>query len=218
MSASTPTITRKLITLGTNPSPVSRPISPPAPSILVINASLPLARELTYELSKALPGHSILFAPTLRLALWLVQRRKIKLVISSSELPDGSLSELDRHLSNLNEAPELLIVSNIEHSRYEISKHEGYRFIELRRLNSELANLGNITGGISDEISNLGADLRNDLNNPLQEIVAMAFVAHTSSGLSHTAEGALKAIERAALGMSQVVNGLEEKIRVRLGG
>jgi signal transduction histidine kinase len=62
-------------------------------------------------------------------------------------------------------------------------------------------------------ISELGADIRNDLNNPLQEIVAMAFVAHSSQGLSPSAEQALSAIQRAASNMATVVNKIEEKIR-----
>jgi len=63
------------------------------------------------------------------------------------------------------------------------------------------------------QISSLGADIRNDLNNPLQEIVAMAFVATSSDGLSPIAEEALSAIQRAATNMSSVVNSLEDKIR-----
>jgi signal transduction histidine kinase len=59
----------------------------------------------------------------------------------------------------------------------------------------------------------LGADIRNDLNNPLQEIVAMAFVATSSSQLSATAEEALGAIQRAATSMASVINSLEDKIR-----
>jgi signal transduction histidine kinase len=55
--------------------------------------------------------------------------------------------------------------------------------------------------------------LRNDLNNPLQEIVAMAFVATSSEGLSPVAEEALSAIQRAATNMATVVNSLEDKIR-----
>jgi hypothetical protein len=67
---------------------------------------------------------------------------------------------------------------------------------------------------IQSKISESGANLRNDLTNPRQEIVAMAFVAHTSQGLSPMAEEALSAIQRAAGNMADVVSRLEDKIRV----
>jgi hypothetical protein len=41
----------------------------------------------------------------------------------------------------------------------------------------------------------------------------MAFVAHSSQGLSPGAEVALSAIQKAATNMAQVVNAIEEKIR-----
>jgi signal transduction histidine kinase len=69
------------------------------------------------------------------------------------------------------------------------------------------------TAPLTRTISELGADLRNDLNNPLQEIVAMAFVAHASAGLSPVAEQALSAIQRAAGSMEAVVKNIEDKIR-----
>jgi signal transduction histidine kinase len=71
---------------------------------------------------------------------------------------------------------------------------------------------------ITQTISNLGADIRNDLNNPLQEIVALAFVAHSSQGLSPSAEQALSAIQAAASNMATVVNKLEDKIRGAVRG
>ena len=61
-------------------------------------------------------------------------------------------------------------------------------------------------------MKNLGADIRNDLNNPLQEIVAMVFVAK-ASGQSETADKALEAISNAAQNMAVVVSTLEDKIR-----
>ena len=42
----------------------------------------------------------------------------------------------------------------------------------------------------------------------------MTFVAHTSQGLSSVTEEALSAIQRAAGSMADVVNRLEDKIRV----
>jgi signal transduction histidine kinase len=80
-----------------------------------------------------------------------------------------------------------------------VARPANYRFAGSRRLDRAL--------------SELGADIRNDLNNPLQEIVAMAFVAQAAGELSPVAEQALDAIENAAMNLSQVVNALEGKIR-----
>jgi hypothetical protein len=69
------------------------------------------------------------------------------------------------------------------------------------------------------KICELGADLRNDLNNPLQEIVAMVFVAQSTQNadMNPSTRTALDAIDLAAKNMAQVVNELEEKIRLAVG-
>ena len=84
--------------------------------------------------------------------------------------------------------------------------------MELRRV-TQTSPVGLEQKQSTSAISLLGADLRNDLNNPLQEIVAMAFVATSSSELSSTAEEALGAIQRAATSMASVIDTLEDKIR-----
>jgi signal transduction histidine kinase len=106
--------------------------------------------------------------------------------------------------------PELVVISDLHSSRAELGSHPGYRFVELRRVSTRQ---GDAPQMIQSRISELGANIRNDLNNPLQEIVAMAFVAHSSEGLSPMAEEALSAIQRAATNMADVVNNLEDKIR-----
>jgi signal transduction histidine kinase len=182
-------------------------------TVLVINASQNMAHEITVQLSSTLPGSTILFAPTLSLALWILKRRHIDLILSSASLPDGALSTLHEFIELMSPPPELVIISNLHSSRAEFASHPGYRFVELRRLSAR--NNGSVPeqAGIAKKISDLGADIRNDLNNPLQEIVAMAFVAHSSQGLSPAAEEALSAIQRAAGNMASVVNMLEDKIR-----
>jgi signal transduction histidine kinase len=127
--------------------------------------------------------------------------------------------------------PELVVISDLTSYRGDLGSHPGYRFVELRRVprgavskatsgadGDRLSRVENLESEDSDsvggtQVSALGADLRNDLNNPLQEIVAMAFVATSSDGLSPVAEEALNAIQRAASNMSSVVNSLEDKIR-----
>ena len=185
---------------------------------LVINASLDMAREITIELSRAIPDCNIMFAPTLELAIWLIKRRPIDLVLTSEALPDGSLAKLHSELSDLEQPPELLVLGDFCSSSAQFTEHSAYRFVELRRLSSAIGELqgastADAAPNVKAVIEELGADIRNDLNNPLQEIVAMAFVAQSSNGLSPAAEQALTAIERAAKSMSHVVNGIEDKIK-----
>jgi signal transduction histidine kinase len=182
-------------------------------NVLVINASQDTAREITLELSRTLPGCSILFAPTLQLALWILKRRTIDIILSSATLPDGHLSKLHESLEVMSPPPELVILSDLTTTRADLGSHPGYRFVELRRVQSSKPYAVASKESGATQISSLGADLRNDLNNPLQEIVAMAFVATSSTGLSPVAEEALSAIQRAAANMSTVVNSLEDKIR-----
>lgn len=182
-------------------------------TVLVINASQQTAQEITLELSRTLPGCSILFAPTLQLALWILKRRSIDIILSSAVLPDGPLSRLHESLELMSPPPELVILSDLTTTRAELGSHPGYRFVELRRVESHSSYSPKLVESDETQISSLGADLRNDLNNPLQEIVAMAFVATSSEGLSPIAEEALSAIQRAATNMSSVVNSLEDKIR-----
>ena len=182
-------------------------------TVLVINASQSMAHEITLELSSTLPGSTILFAPTLSLALWILKRRQIDLILSSAVLPDGALATLHEFIELMSPPPELVVLSDLHRSRAELGSHPGYRFVELRRLSARQAP-GMEQEPITKKISDLGANIRNDLNNPLQEIVAMAFVAHSSQGLSPMAEEALSAIQRAAGNMADVVNMLEDKIRV----
>ncbi len=198
------------------------PIIPPSTrtagntsTVLVINASQGLAQEITVELSRTLPGATILFAPTLHLALWILKRRTIDIILSSSVLPDGPLAKLHEFLELMSPPPELVVISDLTTTRSEISSHPGYRFVELRRVSVRQHVQQPVASPAAplSRISELGADIRNDLNNPLQEIVAMAFVAHSSQGLSASAEEALSAIQRAATNMAVVVNKIEEKIR-----
>jgi signal transduction histidine kinase len=182
-------------------------------TVLVINASQQTAQEITLELSRTLPGCSILFAPTLQLALWILKRRSIDIILSSAVLPDGPLSRLHESLELMSPPPELVILSDLTTTRAELGSHPGYRFVELRRVQSHTPYAPTVVDSNVTQISSLGADIRNDLNNPLQEIVAMAFVATSSDGLSPIAEEALSAIQRAATNMSSVVNSLEDKIR-----
>ena len=63
-------------------------------SVLVINSSQEMAREITKELTLGIPGCSIMYAPTIELARWIIKRRAIDLVVSCPVLPDGSIIKL----------------------------------------------------------------------------------------------------------------------------
>lgn len=189
-------------------------------SVLVVNNSDHMAKEITHELSLAIPGCSIIYAPTLELARLILKRRPIHLVVSSSVLPDGSVTKLKEELTLHPTPPEVLVVGAV--GRESLSE-SGYSFVRMKKLQEPASITPTPKTSIGmpfrhktgkNHIKELGADLRNDLNNPLQEIVAMAFVAKANGELSPAAEQALFAIERAAQNMSTIVNGLEEKIRV----
>lgn len=63
-------------------------------------------------------------------------------------------------------------------------------------------------------VESVSADLRNDLNNPLQEIVTMVFIARSASPQSDaTTTQALDAIDRAAKNMANIVRSIETKIQ-----
>lgn len=61
-------------------------------------------------------------------------------------------------------------------------------------------------------ITSLSADLRDSLNNPLQEIVAMISVAKTQASESKLDDEALSVITRAAQDMAEEVMKLEERM------
>jgi hypothetical protein len=83
----------------------------------------------------------------------------------------------------------------------------------LRRSQIPKASVASKPPPLEENLKSLGADLRNDLNNPLQEIVAMVFVAKAGGGSSQGIQQALDAIDKAAGNMTKLVKGLEEKIR-----
>lgn len=187
-------------------------MSPPPseiPTILVVNATTEAAQQITSELSLALPDAEILFAPTIAIAELLIKRRTIDLIISNSLLPDGPESRLESIVQGSTTPPELLVV--------------GGSFTAERLRESTYScrlwrHLGEQKQRKRSAVAALGSDLRNDLNNPLQEIVALLYVAKSTGTASPLALQALDAIERATKNMTAVVKGLEEKIRTAVGG
>ncbi|MBN8548380.1 MAG: hypothetical protein J0M12_03575 [Deltaproteobacteria bacterium] len=190
-------------------------------TVLVVNSSQDMAKEITLQLTLSIPGCSIMYAPSIELARWILSRRRVNLVVSSPLLPDGSIERLKSSLEKMAEPADLVVVGNLNARSANIFTDSSYQCTALRRINSvtpAAKPVGPIINrrapaSLKKDIQTLGADIRNDLNNPLQEIVAMVFVARTGADASPASGCALDAIEKAAKNMSKVVNALEDKIR-----
>ena len=157
--------------------------------VLVINASSKMAKEMTHQITLAMPGCSIMYAPTLELARWILKRRDIDLVVSSALLPDGSIAKLSAMLASSESAPDLVVVGSMNKRLQLELKENYYQAKTARKLTTESAEgapriMRNKyqpqPPAKETKICELGADIRNDLNNPLQEIVAMVFVAQAA--------------------------------------
>lgn len=189
----------------------------PDHSVLVINASHEMAKEITLQLTLKLPGCSITYAPTLELARFVLTRKKIDLIVSSPVLPDGSILKLREILSEHASPPDLVVVGNINVHNAETLSQMGYEYVKFKKLSAATPKREELfpiihKRRVDESIKTLGADIRNDLNNPLQEIVAMVFVAK-ATGESSTTTQALEAIDKAAQNLASIVRGLEDKIR-----
>lgn len=179
-------------------------------AVLVANSSHTMAQAITAQLTVALPGCAITYAPTLELTRWILKRRRIDLLVASPLLPDGRIGSLESLLQKLAHPPDVVIVGDVPDEAATQFKRLGYRCSSVVRANRKRPPA-------REKITALGADLRNDLNNPLQEIVAMIFVAQAGDALSPAAQQALQAINHAAQNMAGVVAGLEGKIRGAVG-
>lgn len=194
-------------------------------TVLVVNSSHDMAKEITMQLTLNIPGCSIMYAPSIELAKWILRRKDIGLVISNPVLPDGGVGRLNEVLPELQKRPDVVVVGGgMAVRNAQVFGKSGYSFAAYRQIGkhstaddeqatqeSGLPRLPK-TSPIQRRIKDLGADIRNDLNNPLQEIVAMVFVAQAAQQVSPGTSEALKAIDLAAKNMAQYVRGLESKI------
>lgn len=241
-------ITRRVIRLSATPHTADNNTSPSALeqtlpiNVLVVNSSLEMAKEITLQLGLELPGCSLVYAPSIEIARWILPRRSFDLVISDAVLTDGGVGKLAATLERLNPRPDLVVVGKVH--RDTAAQLEGIQYrcsrtraiAESNCLNRQAApaqvlpriirssvereqSLNRTLGQVNyqPKVSELGADIRNDLNNPLQEIVAMVFVAQQAGAdvapPSPATLHALQVIENTARNMAKVVNGIEEKIR-----
>ncbi len=192
--------------------------------VLVINESAEMAGAITRQLLYTLPNASIMYSPTLELASWILKSREINLVISSEILPDGGPQKLQSILRTLKHPPDMLIVGRSVGTSIAHLSNAGYHLVQRKQIAPPPLTEAPVrsipprsTPPIEQRVSTLGADLRNDLNNPLQEIVTMAFVARQSDNQRELSDSALEAIERAARQLAGTVEGLEDRIRAAVG-
>ncbi|RMD86299.1 MAG: hypothetical protein D6808_03700 [Candidatus Dadabacteria bacterium] len=178
---------------------------------LVVNASSAMAKEITLALSLKTPGCSIIYSPGIKIAAWILGKKDVDLVVSSPVLPDGSVSALVPLCKSKPTPPDLVVVGAEEGNSRSLIGDAGYLFRSIKRFGG--ADTQKAEKGQDDPIRSLGADIRNDLNNPLQEIVAMVFVAKATKEISPATVEALEAIERAAEGMADTIKGIEDRIR-----
>lgn len=197
----------------TSAQPLPSPQLDEGATVLVINSCHEMAKEITFQLTLAIPGCSIMYAPTIETAKWILKRRKVSLVVSSPLLPDGSIARLRLVLERMESPADLLVVGSLHGRSAEIFADSAYKCTALRRIRPAQTESTSPKQDLHKHIKSLGADIRNDLNNPLQEIVAMVFVARSGAQASQTSDCALNAIETAAKNMSKVINALEDKIR-----
>ncbi|MBX7142959.1 MAG: hypothetical protein K1X79_00760 [Oligoflexia bacterium] len=203
----------------------SLPIGPSAQpcNALVINASHEQAKEISLQLTLQMPACSIMYAPSIETARWILGRRHIDIIISNQILPDGSIAKLRDALERMQSPAELIVIGASTAKSMAMLNDSPYHCSTLRKIQSPDVNEATHAKARSTpqakadtSIRTLGADIRNDLNNPLQEIVAMVFVAKASGQASASSVCALDAIEKAAKNMAKIVNGLEDKIRSNL--
>lgn len=184
-------------------------------TVLVVNSSTAMAKEMTMLLTNAIPGCSITFAPSIELASWILARKKVGLVVSSPMLPDGGIARLQFQLSKMSEPPDLVVVGDRSLSQQEITFGSRYRMAAHRSVSAQHAFPRIVRREPPRQVSKikeLGSDIRNDINNPLQEIVTMVFIAKNSGELSNSTASALGAIEGAARSLASVVQGIEQRI------
>lgn len=193
---------------------------------LIINSSHEMASEITMQICLRIQNCSIMYAPSLQLAAWILKKHKVNLVVSSPVLPDGGIQKLSQLLNSLESPPDLVVVGKLDLRNATILNNTSYKFNSVRHLAKKERNLAHEktkdleiqvvekekSPHLMQSIKNLGADLRNDLNNPLQEIVAMAFVAKASGQISATTLHAIEAIDKAAQSMAKVVSKLEDQM------
>jgi hypothetical protein len=159
--------------------------------ILVIGADIKEADLIAHELKAYAPDCQIYYSPNLQLSASILSRKEIELVITNNLIAKDFSDQLEYLILRATSYPKLLVLDNLGESENSSG------------LNSD-----------HDPIAELGSDLRDKLNNYLQQIVSFVFAAQNSSGRDSTA--ALSYIDKAARDMANTVSGIEDQIREKL--
>lgn len=183
-------------------------------SVLVLGVAEKLATPLMENLKSQDEFGQILFAPTLGVAEWLLLKRPVSLVISTAHLPDGELKDLKKLLYRMIDIPSLIVLGSHDDVAQEIAVAQRRKAPPL--VHRKMHKLD--APALTQSIKVLGADLRNDLNNPLQEIVTMIYVAKMGGVDASVAREALAAIEKAASQMASVVGSFEGRMHSSIVG
>jgi len=183
---------------------------------LVINSSFVMAKEITLAITLKMPHCSIMYAPGIAVAKWLIKRRKIDLIVSSPMLPDGGIEDLIPLCEELSPPPDLVVVGNIDSAELKYAEEFGQLHNSVHYFGEGFRKVKSPVEVVPKQemaVKKLGADIRNDINNPLQEIVALIYVAKAGRELAPVTVEALEAIDRAAKGIASTVKGIEDRIR-----
>ena len=171
-------------------------------TVLVLNANREMANEITKQMAQEVDECSIIYAPTIELAKLLLRKHRVDLVVSSPILPDGHITKLQPLLESLQPPPDLVVFADEDKRGLVFFEGPRYHFVSVRQVESTANH---------ERLSGVSQEIRDSLNNPLQEIVALVFVAHTTQNSPSTNQ-ALVAIEKAAQKMAGIVWGLEEQL------
>jgi hypothetical protein len=198
-------------------------VSARSSKILVVNGDSVLASQVMVQLKQL--GSSVipLFVPSLKAAQLMLRRSSFDLIIGSAMLPDGPLTGLEQDLQKVKNPPPVIVVDTIEEAA-EVPLDQEYRFAKLRHIKRSLyqhdieisQSLLTHDRYIDSVLHEVSTDLRDKLNNPLQEIVAMVYVARNAPSETALVHSALQAIERAAQEMNGAVHSVIGDYTIRL--
>ncbi len=170
--------------------------------ILIINNSSALAFHLKFELEHLLPGCEMVFTPTIEAAAIMLKSEDFSVVIAEASV---NKKDLTFQLEQCVAPPNLILVGSEEAEILGLAHSVIFELASVRAIKP--------LPHVEDPVQTVGNDLRNDLNNPLQAILASVYVAKHLDAASEEAALALDAISHAASQMASTVRGLESRIR-----
>jgi hypothetical protein len=193
-------------------------------TVLVLNNDARIAEAVTVQLLRLDPQISIIYAPTLTSAKVFLKGCPVSLIITEETLPDGSAYLLRSTLEESGQEPQLIILSQAHNfSGLPFEAVSPYRFARVQLIGSTHSYNRGLTEASSNQCPTkthisalkrqIRAELKDSVNNPLQEILAMVYVARNCSETNALLNEALKAIETAAEKIaSEVANATSSRL------